>query len=346
MSFAKKLVHWYLENKRSLPWRAVSDPYHIWLSEIILQQTRIEQGTPYYLKFINTFPNVFQLAAATEEEVLKLWQGLGYYSRARNLHTTAKFVASELNGIFPQNYKELLKLKGVGDYTASAIASICYTEPVAVVDGNVYRVLARVFGIDTPINSTEGKKQFKLLAQQLLDKKLPSEFNQGLMEFGALQCKPQNPLCETCPFAKECVAFNQNRIPELPVKLKKQKIRKRYFNYLVFISERKETILQQRRGEGIWEGLYEFPLVETATESLQKSLVMEENLQAYTTKEKAEVSLYNHEPIVHKLSHQHIHTKFWIVNCKELTQGAVPIQKIGGYPVPRLIDKFIEDYDF
>lgn len=346
MNFANKLVDWYLDNKRSLPWRSVSDPYHIWLSEIILQQTRIDQGKPYYLRFIESFPDVFSLAAASEEEVLKLWQGLGYYSRARNLHQTAQYVASELNGVFPSNYKDLLKLKGVGDYTASAVASICFQEPVAVVDGNVYRVLSRIFGIPTPINSTEGKKEFKLLAEKLLDKRRPSHFNQGLMEFGALQCKPQNPLCETCPFLKDCIAFNQNRISELPVKVKKQKVRKRHFNYLVFVSEEKETLLHQRRGEGIWEGLYEFPLVETTSESFKENLLMEENFIKYVPVESSEVHLFNEEPIIHKLSHQHIHTKFWIIPCKELPQEGVAVEEIAAFPVSRLIDKFIKAFDF
>ena len=275
MNFAKLLADWYLENKRSLPWRETNEPYRIWLSEIILQQTRVDQGKPYYLSFVKAFPKVEDLAQAEEVDVLKLWQGLGYYSRARNLHASAKYVASDLQGKFPSSYKDLLALKGVGDYTASAIASICYNEPVAVVDGNVFRVLSRIFGIDTPINSTEGVKQFKQLAQELLDKKDPANFNQGIMEFGATHCKPQNPLCDSCPFAAKCVAFNQNRISELPVKLKKQKVKNRYFNYLVFISEEGETILEQRRGKGIWEGLYEFPLVETSEEVALENLVQE-----------------------------------------------------------------------
>ena len=214
MVFSKVLIDWYLKNKRELPWRKTSDPYHIWLSEIMLQQTRIEQGLPYYQRFISAFPSVFDLAAAPQEKVLKLWQGLGYYSRARNLHESAKYVAEELNGVFPGSYKELKELKGVGDYTAAAIASICYNEPVAVVDGNVYRVLSRFFDIETPINSTAGIKEFKALASELLDEKDPSSFNQALMEFGALQCKPRNPLCETCPLSSGCLALQKNKIKD------------------------------------------------------------------------------------------------------------------------------------
>jgi len=346
MLFAKKLNTWYLENRRELPWRSTQDPYRIWLSEIILQQTRVAQGTPYYCKFINEFPSVFDLANASEEEVLKLWQGLGYYSRARNLQAAAKFVVDELNGKFPDTYKDLLKLKGVGDYTASAVASFCYREPVAVVDGNVYRVLSRVFGLDTPINSTEGKKEFKQLAQELLDKKDPATFNQALMEFGALQCTPQRAQCETCPFSVECVAFNQDRISQLPVKLKKQKVKTRHFNYLVFLSEEKETVLQQRKGKGIWQGLYEFPLVETLSEASVENLVKEEEFQNYSLSSQIDIHLFNEEPIVHKLSHQHIHTKFWVVTGGELPDNKVAVEEINKLPVPVLIEKFIDKFYF
>ena len=346
MLFAKKLTSWYLENKRDLPWRKTTDPYRVWLSEIILQQTRVAQGMPYYFRFIDVFPTVFDLAAASEEEVLKQWQGLGYYSRARNLQAAAKFVSEELNGKFPDNFKDLLKLKGVGDYTASAVASICYNEPVAVVDGNVFRVTSRIFGIDTPINSNEGKKQFREKAQELLDKKNPAEFNQAIMEFGALHCTPRKPQCEACPFAEECVAYNQNRISLLPVKLKKQKVKKRHFNYLVFVSKEQETILQQRTGKGIWQGLYEFPLVETLSETNLENLVQEEAYRDYASTAGEEVGLFNEAPIVHKLSHQHIYTKFWIVNCDELPEKGIPFPEIEKLPVPALIEKFIENYGF
>ena len=231
MIFSKTLINWYSVNKRELPWRQTIDPYYIWLSEIILQQTQVAQGLPYYVKFTEEFPSVFHLAKAQEGHVLKLWQGLGYYSRARNLHTTAKYIAAELKGEFPNNYKDLLKLKGIGDYTASAIASICFNKPEAVVDGNVYRVLSRYFGIDTPINSPKGAKEFKQLAQELIDKKDPATFNQAIMEFGATQCKPQSPDCTLCPFTSSCIAFNENRIIELPVKIKSGKAKKKYFNF-------------------------------------------------------------------------------------------------------------------
>ncbi|WP_324719807.1 A/G-specific adenine glycosylase [Salinimicrobium sp. HB62] len=344
MPFDKELINWYLENKRDLPWRATKDPYRIWLSEIILQQTRVEQGKPYYFKFLDAFPDVFSLANASEEEVLKLWQGLGYYSRARNLLFTARHIAFELGGKFPASYRELVKLKGVGDYTAAAISSICYEEAQAAVDGNVYRVLARIFGIDTPTNSSLGIKQFRNLAQDLISKKDPANFNQALIEFGSEQCKPRNPLCSSCPFAAKCVAFNQNRISELPVKLKKLKVRKRHFNYLVYISTEGKTIMNRRRGKGIWEGLYEFPLVETTSEAKLENLIAEAPAD-YSVMEKEPV-LFNDSPIVHKLTHQHIFTKFWIVECSKLPEEALPITEINKLPVPVLIENFIDTFDF
>ena len=231
MIFSKTLINWYSNNKRVLPWRKTNNPYYIWLSEIILQQTQVRQGLPYYEAFIANYPTIFDLANANESDVLKLWQGLGYYSRARNLHTTAKHIVYKLNGVFPNTYKELLKLKGVGDYTASAIASICFNEPTAVVDGNVYRVLSRYFGINTPINSSKGVKEFKNLAQQLIDIKKPAEFNQAIMEFGATLCKPKNPNCNICPFNNSCIAFNKSSINNLQVKIKSAKAKKKHFNF-------------------------------------------------------------------------------------------------------------------
>ena len=345
MDFSKRLIFWYLENKRNLPWRTTKDPYRIWLSEIILQQTRVEQGKPYYFKFLEAFPDIFSLANASEEEVLKLWQGLGYYSRARNLHHTAKYVAFERGGKFPSSYKELLKLKGVGDYTASAIASLCYDEPAAAVDGNVFRMLSRIFGIETPTNTSAGTKQFKALAQELIDPGNPAAFNQAAIEFGSEQCKPRQPLCGSCIFTEKCIAFNENRITELPVKLKKLKVKKRHFNYLVLLSEEKKTVLQQRRGKGIWEGLYEFPLIETPAEVSGESLMREEEFQNYWVTAK-DVVLYNDAPIVHKLTHQHIYTKFWILDCYKLPEKGVSYEEVNKFPVPVLIENFIDTFDF
>ncbi|MCF7559823.1 A/G-specific adenine glycosylase [Sabulilitoribacter multivorans] len=346
MIFSKTLTYWYSNNKRSLPWRETKDPYHIWLSEIILQQTQVKQGLPYYNAFTQKYLNVFQLASADESDVLKLWQGLGYYSRARNLHATAKYVANELNGEFPDNYKDLLKLKGIGDYTASAMASICFNEATAVVDGNVYRVLSRYFGIETPINSSKGNKVFKDLAQELLDKDNPAEFNQAIMEFGARQCKPQSPDCSVCPFNTSCVAHNENRIKDLPVKIKSAQAKKKYFNFLVFISEDGKTILEKRKTKGIWQNLYQFPLIETNSIIEAKSFRQHLKSHDLLKEESFELSLYNKEPIVHKLSHQHLFTNFWIVNTKKLPKKGISTQKINEYAVPVLIGNFIEAFNF
>ena len=230
MSFAPKILNWYYKHQRDLPWRETREPYKVWLSEIILQQTRVAQGMPYYYRFVKAFPAVDDLARAPEEEVLKLWQGLGYYSRARNLHATAKIVAEDFDGKFPETYKGLKSLKGVGDYTASAIASFCFDVPEPVVDGNVYRVLSRYFGVGTPINSTQGVKYFKELAREVMDADNIRDYNQGIMEFGAIQCAPKKPYCLLCPLQDSCVALKENKVDQLPVKLGKTKVRSRYFN--------------------------------------------------------------------------------------------------------------------
>lgn len=344
MVFSKRLKQWYLQNKRDLPWRSTQDPFKIWLSEIIMQQTRVEQGLPYYLRFTEAYPNVHALANAPEQDVLKLWQGLGYYSRARNLHTTAIKVSKELEGIFPDNYKELKTLKGIGDYTASAIASFCFNEPVAVVDGNVYRVLSRIFGVETPINSTPGIKEFKALAQELIDHKDPATFNQAIMEFGAIQCKPQNPLCETCPFNDVCLALKNDQIKELPVKIKKTKIRHRYFNYVVPHYRDEQTILEERTGKGIWSGLYQFPLIETNKPVGEAELIDTENFQKLVGDQNFELHVYNEKEVVHKLSHQHLHTTFWTVNIDAESLESINFNELQNYPVPVLIENFLNEF--
>ena len=244
MSFNSNLINWFDKNKRELPWRKSNDPYKIWLSEIILQQTQVKQGLPYYNKFLENYPTVYELARSTEDEVLKNWQGLGYYSRARNLHSTAKYIVRELNGVFPKKYIDLIKLKGVGDYTASAIASICFDESVAVLDGNVFRVLSRYFGIEIPVNSTQGIKHFKNLAKSLLPKRI-GDYNQVVMEFGALQCKPKSPNCRICPINVNCVAFATKNTKNLPIKIKRSKIKDRYFNFLVYLTKKSETVIEK-----------------------------------------------------------------------------------------------------
>lgn len=344
MEFNKTLTIWYSDHKRDLPWRKTKNPYHIWLSEIILQQTQITQGQPYYEAFISTYPTVFHLAKAEESEVLKLWQGLGYYSRARNLHTTAKHIANHLNGVFPNTYAELLKLKGVGDYTASAIASFCFNEPTAVVDGNVYRVLSRYFGIDTPINSTQGIKEFKALATSLLDKERPAEYNQAIMEFGALQCKPKKPNCEVCPLNQSCVALQKQTIDVLPVKLKKTKVSTKYFNFLVFLSTDNQTLFEKRTNKGIWRNLYQFPLVETDRKLNPVNFAKHPDIKSYLKNVPFEVSLYNDEDIVHKLSHQHLHTKFWIIEIDQLPHQGIPIMDLTKFPTSILISNFIDEF--
>ena len=345
MKFSKTLTTWYSENKRQLPWRGTQDPYKIWLSEIILQQTQVKQGLPYYDAFVSNFPTVSDLAEATEDTILKLWQGLGYYSRARNLHYAARTVMKDFQGEFPSTYKELITLKGIGDYTASAIASICADEPTAVVDGNVYRFLSRYFGIDTPINSTKGIKEFKALAQRLLPESKIGDHNQAMMEFGARHCKPSSPLCESCPFNSSCIALDKGRIQELPVKLKKTKVKKRYFNYLVFISDDKETLLEQRQGKGIWQNLYQFPLIESNASLNQSSL--KEQLRAKDMLVKSfALTLFNEKEVVHKLSHQHLYTKFWIISVDQLPRQGVAIDTLHEYAVPVLISNFLERFNF
>lgn len=343
--FSKKLIVWYLQNKRDLPWRNTNNPYHIWLSEIMLQQTRVLQGLPYYLKFTEAYPKVEDLASAPEDEVLKLWQGLGYYSRARNMHATAKTVADEMDGVFPNNYKDLLKLKGVGDYTASAISSISFNQPEAVVDGNVYRVLSRFFGISTPINSTAGQKEFKQLAQELIDKEQPGTFNQAIMEFGARYCVPQSPDCENCIFNDSCVAFQQKKVTQLPVKIKSKPVKQRFFNYLVILSENERTVLQQRNGKGIWHKLYEFPLIETSKEIEVSELQELPQFQDFSEKMNIRnISLYNQEAVVHKLSHQHLNTRFWIIETLDETESSVAISEIESYAMPVLIANFVSEF--
>jgi len=343
MLFSEKILLWYANNKRDLPWRSTYNPYNIWLSEIMLQQTRVAQGIPYYLKFIEHFPLVQDLANANEEKVLKLWQGLGYYSRARNLHATAKNIVENYKGEFPDTYKELLKLKGVGDYTASAIASISFNRPEPVVDGNVYRVLSRYYGIKTPINSTEGVKYFKKIAREVMNIVEIRDYNQGIMEFGAIQCIPQNPNCNNCPLNTSCLALKENTVADLPVKIKKTKIKHRYFNYLIIVGIDEKTLIQQRTGKGIWQNLFEFPLLETDNEINLKEV--EESLgQVISLDTISDVYQYNQNKIIHKLSHQHLHTKFWIVKTTSKLKDGVPIKTLSKYPVPVLIADVIKTF--
>jgi A/G-specific adenine glycosylase len=270
--FSSILLQWNRKkNNRQMPWKGEKDPYKIWLSEIILQQTRVEQGLDYYNKFIKAFPDVHKLAKAPAKKVFKLWEGLGYYSRCRNLIISAKYISKELKGNFPDSYEDIKALKGIGPYTASAISSFAFNLPHAVVDGNVYRVLARIFGIHTPVDSAAGKKKFVDLANKLLDKTWPGLHNQAIMDFGAVICKPV-PLCDQCPFKKNCFAFLNNKINKLPVKKKKITTKKRWFYYLVMEFDKK-TAIRERTGKDIWQQLFEFPMIEMDKERSLKNIL-------------------------------------------------------------------------
>ena len=318
MSFTTTLLEWFRENGRDLPWRQTRDPYAIWLSEIILQQTRIEQGRPYWERFMRQWPTVEALAAASEDEVLRAWQGLGYYSRARNLHTAARQIVA-LGG-FPRTLEGIRQLKGVGDYTAAAIGSIAFDLPAAVVDGNVYRVLSRHYGISTPINTTEGKKEFAALAQELLPAGEASAFNQAMMDFGAIQCTPANPRCLLCPLQDTCVALREGRIGELPVKLKTLKVKERRLVY-IYVKYQGQTVLRRRPAGDIWQGLYEPLLVESAPDG---AILLRQNVK-------------------HVLTHRILYADFYLWEPTEkpsLPDGYfwIPEEDIDRYAVPRLVE--------
>ena len=342
MEFSDKLIDWYQGNKRDLPWRHTNDPYKVWLSEVILQQTRVAQGLSYYLKFERVFPTVFDLAAAPEELILKNWQGLGYYSRARNMHSTAKQIVDDFDGKFPNCYDELILLKGIGDYTASAIASFCFGKKHAVVDGNVFRVLSRVFGIDTPIDSTVGKKNFKMLAEELICSDRPAIFNQAIMEFGALQCTPKSADCTSCPLNNTCVAYSLNQVNDLPKKSKKVKKRNRYFEYLVILTS-DNTIIQQRKEKDIWAKLFEFPLIEYS-EAPDPELVLADIGQFL----KMDFSVVQKSmPIKHLLSHQNLFVRFWQLELEypPCNDGfiAVDMHELEQFAFPKVVDNYLKE---
>ncbi|MBQ2858020.1 MAG: A/G-specific adenine glycosylase [Bacteroidaceae bacterium] len=306
--FADKLIGWYEENKRDLPWRDTKDPYRIWISEIILQQTRVAQGYDYFVRFMERFPDVFTLAEADEDEVMKYWQGLGYYSRARNLHAAARSMAS-LGG-FPTTYEGVLALKGVGEYTAAAICSFAYDMPYAVVDGNVYRVLSRWLGIDTPIDSTSGKKEFAQAAQELMDKRRPALYNQAIMDFGALQCTPASPDCLFCPLADSCLALAQGRVDALPVKQHKTKVTHRFFNY-IYVRTGGYTFIRKRTGNDIWKNLYEPLLIETDTDFSENEAAFEQKLLDVLGETPKCFLKPVKMGVKHVLSHRVIHANFY-----------------------------------
>lgn len=346
MDFTDILLSWYLKNKRDLPWRNTRNPYKIWLSEVILQQTRVQQGLPYYNSFIKKYSSIKKLALASEDDVLKLWQGLGYYSRGRNLHFTAKQITSLYKGVFPKTFLELKKLKGVGDYTAAAIASFCFNEVQPVVDGNVYRVLARIFGIETPIDTSQGKKEFRKLANALISQQHPGEFNQAIMEFGAIQCVPKNPSCERCPFAQYCIARNKKLITQLPIKSKKIKIKNRYFYYLV-IKNNETVYLKKRIEKDIWRNLFDFPLIETKKKITEAKLVQTKEWKSIFNNSKFTISDFSQE-VKCVLSHQKIYARFATIKTNKKLKASknwtlTKTKNLKKMAVPVLIAKYIKE---
>lgn len=343
-SIREKIKIWYDFHKRNLPWRNTQDPYRIWISEVILQQTRVAQGLDYYRRFVDRFPDVSALAAASEEEVLRLWQGLGYYSRARNLHQAAQMVMNEFDGHFPDDYQKILLLKGIGTYTAAAIASFAFNEAYPVLDGNVMRVLSRLFAVDLPIDSNEGKKALTAIAEKLLDRSAPAQHNQAMMEIGALQCVPTHPDCPSCPLSACCSAYALHKVEDYPVKSHVTKVRDRYIVY--YYIRCKETIwLHHREAKDIWHGLYDFPFVELDHEPDDAEIV-----RALKTilADDVDVVLHDH-PVrkVHKLSHQTLHVAFLSVEIENPVPALDAYKRVSvtdwdRFPKPRLIQNYLQ----
>ncbi len=346
--FSNKLISWYWKNRRFLPWKETKGPYKIWVSEIILQQTRVEQGLSYYLRFVEAFPTIEVLANAKEEKVLHLWQGLGYYSRARNMHAAAKQIISDFKGIFPRNYEDILTLNGVGEYTAKAIASYAYNDAHAVVDANVKRIIARIYGIEEVVDNLSTKKTIIKIIDSLLDKKQSALFNQAMMDFGSLICLPKNPKCADCIFSSECKAYKKELTDTIPLKKAKNKQKKRYFHYIICVDGKGNTLIHKRRKKDIWQHLYEFPLLEDKTVLSKKDIIKKINIPARTLSLSATKK--------HILSHQIIHTDFYILrceNCKKLAKTLenkelqlVKMATIGQFPFPKLIEQYITNILF
>lgn len=351
--FSKPLLDWYQEHKRALPWRKTKDPYAIWVSEVILQQTRVKQGLPYYERFMDKYPRVQNLAEASEDQLLRLWQGLGYYSRARNMHQTARYIWQELGGDFPDSYAALLKLKGVGPYTAAAIASFAYNETVAVVDGNVYRVLSRYFGIEKDINYPANQKEFKTLAQSLVPEGQAQAYNQAIMEFGAIQCTIHKPNCLFCPIQEKCEALARGLQDKLPIKISRTKIKKRFFHYLI-VQQQGRFLLKKRSNEDIWGGLYDFVMLESKAPEELASLLSRLDARLLD----ALRILGSQGPYKHVLTHQRIQAWFWKVELKKDIEPGFFDQVMGAnhhlynpeeirdLPKPILIEKYLQQYIF
>jgi len=347
VSFSEKIIDWYKQNKRNLPWRETDDPYKIWISEIILQQTRVAQGIDYYLRFIQAFPDIRSLAEAETDEVMKLWQGLGYYTRARHLHEAAHQLIRHYHGKLPGSYDELITIKGIGEYSAAAIASMAFHEPVPLVDGNVFRVIARLFLIGLQKGTVAAKKAVDEIAGEIMNPERPGLHNQAMMEFGAIQCIPKHPDCPVCIFRSTCKAYRNGKVEEYPVTGKKGKLRDRYFNYL-FIRTGKNTVIRKREGNDIWKGLYEFPLIETSTEIPKHNLPGSADWNALFT-ETQPVVITVSDTYKHLLSHQRIHARFFIITLESPSPLLIekylliPIGDLGKCPVPKLIERFLEE---
>lgn len=341
------LIEWYLGVKRELPWRDISDPYHIWISEIILQQTRVAQGVDYYLRFVERFPDIHSLACASEDDVLKYWQGLGYYSRARNLHAAARYIEEYCQGNFPDTYKDIRALKGVGDYTAAAICSFAYHMPYATVDGNVYRVLSRLFDVDLPIDSNDGKKYYATLAQDILSQEDPATHNQAIMEFGAMLCTPKNPTCETCPLQVQCLSYGHKTVLQRPVKVQKTAVKNRYFNYFR-IRFGENIFLNKRTGNDIWKNLYEFPLIETAEKSEFDDLSRTADFRRLFDGIPDVSFRLKKNDLVHVLSHRRIITTYYEAEISQVNESleqylCISEKEFDKYAISRLTHLLVGD---
>tara|TARA_B100000900_G_scaffold181937_1_gene154344 strand:- start:4790 stop:5833 length:1044 start_codon:yes stop_codon:yes gene_type:complete len=340
MVLGKLILKWYDINKRDLPWRQTKNPYNIWISEIILQQTRMEQGIYYYNRFISKFPNLKTLANSDEKDVLLLWQGLGYYSRARNLHYTSKYLFNQLNSEFPETYDELIKLKGIGDYTASAISSICFEKAQPVLDGNVFRIISRVYEINNPIDLNSSRKVFKEKAKEMMPNERFGDYNQSLMDFGSIICKPIKPLCSSCVISKICSAFKNNSVEYFPVKNSKSKIKSLYFDYIV-VKNNNYVLLEQIK-KGIWKNLYQFPVYISESQKDKKE-ILKFLAEKYQTKN-LKINLIDSEFIQHKLSHINVRSRFWLTENTINVDEGIYVSSFEEYPMSKLMHKFIEKY--
>ena len=340
----QRLISWYTSNKRDLPWRDTKNPYLIWVSEIILQQTRVAQGLEYYRRFIDVYPNIFSLACADIDEILKIWQGLGYYSRARNMHTAAKYIVETCQGKFPATYDGLIAIKGIGDYTASAIASFAFGQAVPVIDGNVNRVIARLYGIGQPVNKPAGQKEIRAYAEKLIIRDSPGTYNQAIMEFGALQCVPKNPNCNDCIFNNICVAYKNGLVDTLPVKVKTAKMTTRYLHYL-YVRCGSSTFIRRRSGGDIWTGLYEFPMIETDGETDLNDLSHTSLWQSYFDGQTPFVKRVSPE-VTHRLTHRILKIRFYEIMVNRAISGQdfieIPANDIHRYAVPIVIDHYLK----